>query len=125
MSTYAPSPSAYRSSAILTASHGELIVMLYDGARRFLHQASLAMADGDIPAAHNKLTRAEEIVRHLRNTLDLEQGQLPQRLYSLYTFWLAHLRQARLDQDPGKVTQVSEMVAGIRQSWAAVAGTGQ
>ena len=77
MSTYAAtySPNAYRASAVLTASPGQLIVMLYDGARRFLHQASVAMGEGDIPAAHNKLTRAEEIIRHLRNTLDMDQGE--------------------------------------------------
>jgi flagellar protein FliS len=103
--TYAAtySPNAYRASAVLTASPGQLIVMLYDGARRFLHQAAVAMGERDIPAAHNKLTRAEDIIRHLRNTLDMDQGELPARLQSLYTFSLSHLRQARLDQDPNTI----------------------
>ena len=79
MSTYAAtySPNAYRASAVLTASPGQLVVMLYDGARRFLHQAAVAMGERDIPGAHNKLTRAEDIIRHLRNTLDMDQGELP------------------------------------------------
>ncbi len=91
MSTYAAtySPNAYRSSAVLTASPGQLVVMLYDGARRFLNQAAVAMGERDIPAAHNKLTRAEDIIRHLRNTLDMEQGEIAARLQSIYTFSLA------------------------------------
>lgn len=121
MSTYTPSPSAYRASAVLTASPGELIVMLYDGVRRFLYQAAVAMGDGDIPATHAKLTRAEEILRHLRGTLDLSQGEVAQRLESIYTFSLAHLVQARMDQDPAKLEQVSGMLGQLRESWAAIA----
>src|ERR1700753_764779 len=55
MSTYAAySPNAnasYRASAVLTASPGQLVVMLYDGARRFLHQAAVGMGERDIPPA--------------------------------------------------------------------------
>ena len=122
MSTYAPhSPNAYRANAVLTASHGQQIVMLYDGARRFLHQAGVAMSEGQTVVAHNKLGPAEDIVRHLRNTLDMDQGELPQRLNAIYTFSLSHLRQARLDQDAGKLTEVSDLLGQLRESWAAVA----
>ena len=123
MSTYAAthSPKAYRSSAILTASPGQLVVMLYDGARRFLNQATVAMGERDIPGAHNKLTRAEDIIRQLRNALDMDQGELPARLQSIYTFSLSHLRQARLDQDPAKILEIDEILGKLRDSWAAIA----
>lgn len=123
MSTFAApsSPAAYRSSAILTASPGQLVVMLYDGAGRFLHQASVAMTAGDIVTSHNKLVRAEEIVRHLRSTLDMDQGQVAARLQAIYTFSLSHLRQARLDQDPRKLDEVADLLGRLRESWAAIA----
>jgi flagellar protein FliS len=119
MSAY--SPNAYRASSVLTATRGQLVVMLYDGARRFLSQASVAMGEDETVAAHNKLTRAEDIIRHLRNTLDLEQGQIAERLESIYTFSLGHLRQARLDRSPRKVDEVNEMLGRLRESWAAIA----
>ncbi len=123
MSTYAAtySPNAYRSSAVMTASPGQLIVMLYDGARRFLNQSAVAMGDGDVSAAGNKLTRAEDIIRHLRNTLDMNQGEIAARLQSIYTFSLSHLRQARLDQDPAKVMEIDDILGKLRESWAAIA----
>ena len=123
MSTYAGthSPNAYRASSVLTATRGQLVVMLYDGATRFLSQASVAMGQQEVAAAHNKLTRAENIIRHLRNTLDLEQGQIAERLQSIYTFALAHLRQARLDQSQHKVDEVNELLGKLRESWAAIA----
>jgi flagellar secretion chaperone FliS len=123
MSTYASSPAqnAYRANSVLTASRGQLVVMLYDGASRFLNQASVALGERETVAAHNKLTRAENIIRHLRNTLDLEQGQIAERLQSIYTFALAHLRQARLDQSPAKVDEVNDLLGKLRESWAAIA----
>jgi flagellar protein FliS len=125
MSTYAAySPNAnasYRASAVLTASPGQLVVMLYDGARRFLHQAAVAMGERNIPVAHNKLTRGEDIIRHLRNTLDMDQGEIAVRLQSIYTFSLSHLRQARLDQDPAKVLEIDDILGKLRESWAAIA----
>jgi flagellar biosynthetic protein FliS len=79
------------------------------------------MDERDIAATHNKLTRAEEIIRHLRSSLDMDQGELPARLQSIYTFSLSHLRQARLDQDPSKVLEIDEMLGKLRESWAAIA----
>ncbi|HLH65873.1 MAG TPA: flagellar export chaperone FliS [Solirubrobacteraceae bacterium] len=118
----ASSPHAYRASAVLTASHGQLIVMLYDGARRFLRQARVAMSERQIALAHTRLSRAEDILRHLRATLDMDQGQLPERLLAIYTFSLNELRLARIEQDPTRIDRVSELLGRLRDAWAAVAG---
>ena len=120
MSAYAPSPSAYRQSAVLTASNGQLVVMLYDGALRFLHQASVAMGDRQVALAHTKLTRAEDILRHLRNTVDREQGELADRLIGLYTFCLRHLGQSRFDQNPAMIEDVAGMLRELRGAWATI-----
>jgi flagellar protein FliS len=116
------SPNAYRANAVLTASHGQQIVMLYDGARRFLYQSAAAMAGHETVTAHNKLARAEAILRHLRDTLNSDQGELADRLSSIYTFSLNHLRLGRIEQDPQRLDDVNELLGKLRDSWAAVAG---
>jgi flagellar protein FliS len=122
MTTYAANPTgAYRSSSVLTAPSEQLIVMLYDGARRFLHQAATAMRERRVALANTKLTRAEDILRHLRATLDMERGgQISERLRAIYTFCLSYCSKARFDQDPGKLDEVSSLLAGLRESWAAI-----
>jgi flagellar protein FliS len=121
MATYAASsPKAYRDNAILTAAPERLVVMLYDGARRFLHQAALATSSGEIELAHNKLRRAEDIILHLRDTLDLEQGELAARLHAIYTFCTRHLSQARIERDPQKIEQVSQLLGDLRSAWALI-----
>jgi flagellar secretion chaperone FliS len=121
MSNLTSSPEAYLQSAVLSASPGQLVVILYDGARRFLRQAIVAMGDGQVERAHNTLRRAELIIGHLDATLDLEQGELGERLRAIYTFCLEHLNEGRLQQDPSKLEEVSDLLGELREAWAQVA----
>lgn len=115
------SRTAYQRTATLTASQSQLIVMLYDGALRFLKQAATAMAAHDVEGAHNKLRRAERIIVHLRGSLDFKQGgEIAANLDAIYSFSLRHLNSARINQDPAMVEQVSEMIATLRGAWAEV-----
>jgi flagellar secretion chaperone FliS len=114
-------PSAYRESAVLSASPGLLVVMLYDGARKFLFQAGVAMRDGQIEAANHKLTRAENIIQYLRDILDFEQGEIPNNLESIYVFCLRHLRQSCFDRDPAVLERVSSMLGQLREAFATIA----
>jgi len=120
MSNLAP-PRAYRESAVLSAQPEQLIVMLYDGARRFLGQAAIAMGDGQVELAHRKLRRTEDILMHLREVLDMEQGgEIAARLQSIYMFCQSYLLKARLDRDPAKIDKVSAMLGELRDAWASI-----
>ncbi|HYM55140.1 MAG TPA: flagellar export chaperone FliS [Solirubrobacteraceae bacterium] len=121
MSYAAASPEAYRQSAVLAATPGQLVVLLYDGARRFLRQAAIAMRAGEIERTHNTLRRAEMIIAHLDGTLDFDQGQVSERLHAIYGFCLRHLNGARLSQDATKLEEVSELLGELRDAWAQVA----
>jgi flagellar protein FliS len=113
---------AYKRTAVLTASQGQLIVMLYDGAGRFLTQASAAMADRKVELAHNKLRRAELIIAHLSSTLDHERGgELAGRLLAIYNFCGRHLNHARIDRDPEPIDEVRELLGTLRDAWSQVA----
>ncbi len=113
---------AYRESSVLSAPPEMLVVMLYDGARRFLFQAGVAMRDGQIELSHRKLRRAEDIIRHLLDALDMDQGEISQRLESIYLFCLRYLQQARFDRDADKLDKVSGLLGELREAWAAIAG---
>ncbi|HEY5288073.1 MAG TPA: flagellar export chaperone FliS [Solirubrobacteraceae bacterium] len=121
MSNLTATPNAYRQGAVLAATPAELVVMLYDGARRFLRQANVAMREGQVERAHNMLRRAELIVAHLDGILDFEQGEVAERLHAIYQFCLAHLNRARHNQDAGKLEEVSDMLGELREAWAQVA----
>jgi flagellar secretion chaperone FliS len=115
---------AYQRAAVLTASQEQLIVMLYDGANRFLSQAAIAMAERQVEDAHNRLRRAERIIQHLQASLDFERGgDLAARLASIFVFCQRHLNQARLQADPDKIEQVRGLLGTLRDAWAEIAAT--
>jgi flagellar protein FliS len=115
-------PQAYRENAVLSATPEQLVVMLYDGAQRFLRQAGKAMRGGEIERTHNALRRAEMIVAHLDSVLDYEQGEpIASQLHPIYRFCLAHLNRARMDQDVDKLEVVASLLGELRESWAEIA----
>jgi flagellar protein FliS len=113
----AASPQTYRQSAILTASPERRVVMLYDGARRFLTQAAAAMRAGDVPTAHERLRRAESIIEHLSLTLDMEQGEIALRLRAIYDFCARHLAAGRMEPSADKLDQVHALLGELRDAW--------
>jgi flagellar secretion chaperone FliS len=125
MSVYSPSRAiAYKEQSILTATPGQLVVMLYDGCLRFLHQAAFAMRDGDMAVSGNRLSRAEAIIDELLTTLDLEQGgEIASRLQGIYVFCNRHLLDARTERDAEKIEKVSELMGELRESWVQIAAT--
>jgi flagellar secretion chaperone FliS len=122
MSAYAPAPNVYRESAVLTATPEQLVVMLYDGANRFLTQSAVAMRESRPAIAGEKLRRAEAIIDELLATLDMSVGEIAQQLQALYVFFKEHLMAARLEQSPAKVEQVARFMRELRTSWASIAG---
>lgn len=116
--TYARA-AAYKQSSVLTASPGQLVVMLYDGCLRFLHQSTHAMRSGERNLAITKLRRGEAIITELLVTLDTDKGgEIASRLQGIYTFSRQQLRKAELEQDPAIVEQVMEYMTELRDAWA-------
>ena len=122
MSAYAPAPSVYRDQAVLTATPEQLVVMLYDGANRFLTQSAIAMRDGRVGLAGEKLRRAEAIIDELLATLDMTIGDIAERLQALYLFFKEHLMGARLNQDASKIDEVARLMRELRSAWGQIAG---
>ena len=123
MSTYAQprSTAAYQQSSVMTASPERLVVMLYDGARRFLYQAAAALREGKDTHAIERIRRAEMIIEELLSTLNLEAGGVvAANLQGLYVFFLAHLREGRAERDPDKLDWVNGQLAELREAWSQI-----
>ncbi len=116
MNPYA-SPQAYRESSVLTASPAQLIVMLYDGAGRFLMQAEAAAGEGAWLHASDRVAKAEAIVDELLITLDLDAGQVAERLQAIYVFCKRELIAARIEQDAERLGRVRGLLRELRDAW--------
>lgn len=119
----AASPAVYQQQAVLTASPGQLVVMLYDGACRFLSQGAFAMREADRVRSHERLRRGEAIIDELLCTLNLEAGEIAEQLHGIYVFCKQQLAEARLEDDADKVEWVRDQLADLREAWAQIANS--
>jgi flagellar protein FliS len=120
MNPYA-SPQAYRQSAVLTATPEQLVVMLYDGAVRFLRQAEVAMSEGAFLHSYEKLGRGEAIIDELIATLNMDAGEIAERLQAIYVFQKKTLIEARVQRSAEKIGQVIALLTNLREAWAKLA----
>lgn len=111
----------YRKTAITTASPLQLVVMLYDGALRFMHQGKQAIIDGNLAEQNEKLQRAQRIISELTACLDMEQGgEIAQNLFALYDFAYNRLVTANLEDRADYVDQAIKVFSELRESWVQV-----
>jgi len=121
---YAGANRAYTESSILTAPPERLVVMLYDGAIRFLKQAAVAERSGQQQMFLDRLRRAEAIIDELTVTLDHDRGGvIASRLHGIYTFSRRQLLDAWRDGDADKIDEVSGMLSELRDAWAEIEGS--
>jgi flagellar protein FliS len=117
MNPYA-SPQAYRQSSVMTASPGQLVVMLYDGMARFFRQAEIAASEGAWTQVGDRLLKADKILDELLVTLDLEAGgELAQRLQGIYVFCKRLLIEARLERSTEPIAHAARLLAELREAW--------
>jgi flagellar protein FliS len=115
---YASQPyQAYQENQVQTQPQEKLVLMLYDGALRFIRQAQDAVAARRYDETSYYLGRAQDILSELMLTLNLEVGEIAHRLYALYDFMYGHLVQANLKKDARMMAQVYRLLSELRQTW--------
>ena len=117
--SYERASQAYTQSAVLSASPEQLVVMLYDGAIRFLNQAQLAMQQEKKEIARERLLRAEDIINELNNSLDVESGgEIADSLRSLYRWMKRQIMQSLIQQDPEPLSECLQQLLELREAWS-------
>ncbi len=115
---------AYRANAILTASPGQLVLMLFDGALKALAIARTACDD---PAQdprrfeiiNTQLVKAQKIIAELQGTLNLEAGgEFAQTMYRLYDYYDRRLMEANMKKQSAPIAEVERLLGDVRGAWA-------
>ncbi len=114
----------YRANSVLTASPGQLVLVLYDGA---LSALAAARAAFDRPATdfrrfeaiNTQLCKAQRIISELRGTLDFTVGgEFAPLMDRLYEYYNRRLFEANINKQVEPVREVEELLRQIRDSWA-------
>jgi flagellar protein FliS len=114
----------YRANAILTATPGQLVLMLYDGA---LKAMALAREGFTFPIddprrigiINEQLLKAQAILMELQDGLNLEAGgEFARTMHRLYDYHLRRLLEANLRKQVEPVVEVERLVRELRDAWA-------
>jgi flagellar secretion chaperone FliS len=109
---------AYRQTQAQTAAPGELVVMLYRGALRFISGAIQSIESQDIQAAHTALVRAQAIISELSETLDLTRGgEIASNLQAIYNYLNRRLVEANLKKDVAIAREVEGLLRELLPAW--------
>lgn len=117
-----PLPNAYaqyNTSKILTASPGELTLLLYEGAIKFGNIAILKMEQKDIQGAHNNIVRVEKIIDYLRETLDMKYP-VAQDFENIYVYLSRRLLETEISKDPKDMEEIVMHLRSVRDNWKEV-----
>jgi flagellar protein FliS len=110
---------AYRRVESESRSPLELVVMLYDGALRFVSEAREAHARKDLRARGKAISRTLAIIGELQNTLDMEKGgAVAEQLDNLYTYINSRLLDVTIKQDISACDEVHKLLSPLRDAWS-------
>ncbi|RYG62276.1 MAG: flagellar export chaperone FliS [Alphaproteobacteria bacterium] len=117
----------YMRQKIEQASGVEQVLMLYDGAVKFLMVAKEAIARGDIEARSNANRRSMEIVAYLLDMVNPETGgEAGRTLFGIYTGLLKRMMQVDFQNNAEicdeLITNIRTLRVGMAQALAVQSG---
>jgi flagellar protein FliS len=94
------------------------MLLLFDGATRFLHRALRALERGYHAQFAQSLSRAHAIVGELADSLNRTAGgEIADNLARLYEFMLLHLTQGLIERSPAHLHRVLGLLATLREGF--------
>ena len=105
-----------------TANQGKLIVMLYDGAIKFINKAIELIPQkksdpNKIEEIHNCIVRTKEIIGELIASLNMDVGDISQRLLSIYIYVNKRLTEANLKKEVEPIIEIRKYLIELREAW--------
>ncbi len=108
----------YKNTEISTADQKKLILMLYDGAIRFLQIAVDNMEPQKYDIVNTNIIKAQDIVTELMLSLNIEKGDtIASNLFNIYAYLKKHLLEANIAKDSKMLEESSGMLRQLREAW--------
>lgn len=108
----------YQKGAVVGASPLQLVIMLYDGALRFMEAGKHAMLEKNLERQNHNLQKAQKIVRELTSCLDLKEGgEIAKNLLSLYVYVNNELVTANVEDSKEPIDRCIRVFSDLRESW--------
>ncbi|MFD2671983.1 flagellar export chaperone FliS [Marinicrinis sediminis] len=106
----------YQQNQAQTASPDKLLIMLYDGAIRFVKLGIEGIEQKNIEKANTFLCKAQSIIHEFIGTLNFDIP-ISQNLLQIYEYMLHQLIQANMKKTKGPAEEVLQQLIELRETW--------
>lgn len=94
------------------------VVMLYDGAIKFLNQTAADIEINDLVAKAEHSNRALDIISYLHSILDFEKGgTVAESLDKFYRSLMVLILRASAELDPALMRRAADLLVPVRDAW--------
>lgn len=112
---------AYLTTQVETTTQGELLLMLYEAAIKFLKRAKIEIDNKDYAKKGIYISKAMAIIHELAESLNKEKGgEITPQLSQLYMFCTSHLIKANIRLDKKMIDEVIQIMDGLRSAYAQI-----
>ncbi len=119
-------PNIYQEIAVQTSSPTKLVVMLYEGAIRFLRQSVTAIQSKDLDQKRQSVDRAVAVIQHLQGTLDMDRGgAVAAELDKLYTYINSKIIEGSSKLQTAPIEEAIKLLTVLLSGWEEVSRRGQ
>lgn len=113
---------AYQTGAVFTASPAQLVLMLFDGAIKFINIALDGFKHQDPLefnlTIHQNVQKAQAIIRELKACLDPEKGpEFADKMTALYNYFDRRLQDGNLKKTTEPIEEVKRHLQVLRDAW--------
>lgn len=110
---------AYNNNKVLTASPGELTLLLYEGAIKFCNLALIALEKNEIEKVSTNIIKAENIISEFRATLDFKYP-VAKDFDVVYDYIYRRLIEANIKKDSIILDEALGYIREMRDTWKEV-----
>ncbi|WP_419875551.1 flagellar export chaperone FliS [Candidatus Pristimantibacillus sp. PTI5] len=106
----------YIQNTIQSATPGQLLIMLYDGAIRFCRQGIEAIKEQRYSDANTNLLKVQDIISEFVITID-RANPVSENLIKLYEYFNSRLIEANVKKSIEPVEEVLGYLVDLKETW--------
>lgn len=109
----------YKQNSVMTASPGELTLLLYNGCLKFINRAKKAIQEKNIQERNENLIKAQNIIQELMVTLNTDV-EISKGMMQMYDYIHRRLVEANMKNDLEVLEEAEGYVVQFRDAWKEV-----
>nr|WP_205516928.1 flagellar export chaperone FliS [Paenibacillus sp. SYP-B3998] len=106
----------YQNNQVTTATPGELTLMLFNGAIKFIKQTKVALQEKKMDKANEFNLRVQDIISELIITLD-RSYPISEQLLMMYDYMNHRMIESNINKDGSILDEIEDLFAQFRDVW--------